>query len=316
MSFSNMTKNFKTKVTLHIAIRLDKSALRLVILTVCIMASLSCVHATKLALLVGVSSYERHKTSLLNWRDIHGANDVAMIGKTLRKQGFIVTTLCDNKATAKNIRKAIDLLNRQASRGDLVYIHFSAHGQPFEDLNGDESDGWDESIVPYDAGKRYIANVYDGRCHIIDDELNAYVTKLRRKVWKTGFVYVVVDACHSGGSYRGEEDDSAIVRGTDDGFSRSGKLFIPTIDSRSVIRIANGKGLAGTCYLEACRSYQSNHEIKVGKTYYGAMSYYINEVLSAQKLTANTEWTEKVRKMMSNDRRLLRQNMVVERSSK
>jgi hypothetical protein len=31
--------------------------------------------------------------------------------------------------------------------GDIIYLHFSCHGQPFEDMNGDEADGWDESYL-------------------------------------------------------------------------------------------------------------------------------------------------------------------------
>ena len=47
--------------------------------------------------------------------------------------------------------------------GDIVYLHFSCHGQPVEDLDGDEKDGWDESIVPYDAWKKPISGIYDGK---------------------------------------------------------------------------------------------------------------------------------------------------------
>jgi len=155
--------------------------------------------AAKRALIIGISCYEQHKLNQLDWHPIHGTNDVAMIGATLKKQGFSVARLTNNKATAQNIKKAFIALTRQSQTGDIIYIHFSGHGQPVEDCNGDEPDGWDEAIVPYDAGQKYVKNVYDGRNHIIDDELNDLVTGIRRKVGKSGFVYVVIDACHSGG---------------------------------------------------------------------------------------------------------------------
>lgn len=276
------------------------------------------INAARRALLIGISTYPKHEQAQLDWRNIHGANDIAIISSTLKHQGFAVTTLANRQANAKSIRHAFARLEGQTHTGDLVYIQFSGHGQPYEDRNGDEADGWDEAIVPYDAGKRYIANVYDGRNHIIDDELNVYITNIRKKAGTTGFVYVVLDACHMGGASRGEEEDedSVFVRGTSVGFSRTGKPFIPKIDSRPVIRIPKGTGMAGTCYLEACRSYQSNTEIKEGSRYYGPLSYYINKVLAATRLTANTSWVEKVRALMRSDRRLTRQNMVTEVSSR
>lgn len=277
---------------------------------------LSASAMTKRALLIGLSDYPKYKQTQLDWHNIHGANDVALIGGTLKKQGFTVTALTNKQATAQAIRKAFARLSKQTKAGDLVYVHFSGHGQPFEDRNGDEADGWDEAIVPYNAGQHYIDNVYDGRNHIIDDELNIYITNIRKKAGVKGFVYVVLDACHMGDASRGDEDDedSVYVRGSNVGFSRSGKPFIPRIDARPVIKVPGGTNMSPTCYLEACRSYQTNTEIKEGKQYYGPLSYYINKVLSRSKLNMNTAWIDNVRKLMNADRRLVKQNMVVERS--
>lgn len=274
----------------------------------------SACAVTKRALVIGLSQYQKYRQTQLDWPNIHGANDAALISKTLRKQGFCIQMLIDGQATALSIRKALSILEKQTRKGNLVYIHFSGHGQPVEDKDGDEPDGWDEAIVPYNAGQQYVANVYNGHNHITDDELNIYVTNIRKKAGKTGFVYVVLDACHAGGSSRGEEEeDSVFVRGTNIGFSRSGKAFVPKIATRPVVRIPAGSDMGATCYLEACRSYQTNAEIKVGVQYFGPLSYYINKVLCSHSLTANTAWTEKVRKLMNADRRLIRQNMVVEK---
>lgn len=294
---------------------LKRLAILTILLTTCI---INASAVTKRALLIGLSTYPKYKQSQLNWNNIHGANDVALVGGTLKRQGFTITTLTNQQATAQAIRKAFAKLTRQANPGDLVYIHFSGHGQPFEDRDGDETDGWDESIVPYNAGLHYIANVYDGRNHIIDDELNVYITNLRKKVGMKGFVYVVLDACHMGGAFRGDEDeeDNLIVRGTNVGFSRNGKPFIPRIDARPVIKVPVGKNMANTCYVEACRAYQSNREICVGKLYYGPLSFYVNQVLSTHPLSSNTLWIDDVKKMMESDKRLIKQNIVVERSAK
>ena len=99
--------------------------------------------ATKRALLIGISDYPIYKNmDGASWGSIHGANDVLMIGNTLKLKGFSVTSLVNSNATATNIRKAFRKLLLEVKVGDVVYLHFSCHGQPFEDMNGDEEDGY------------------------------------------------------------------------------------------------------------------------------------------------------------------------------
>ena len=66
--------------------------------------------------------------------------------------------------------------------------------------------------------------------------------------------------------------------------------------------------------MEACRSYQSNYEIKPTNTYYGPLSYYVNDVLSKLPLKHDLGWVKEVESLMKNDKRLTRQNMVYESS--
>ena len=160
----------------------------------------------KRALLIGISDYPTVKWHPeLEWRDIHGANDIVTLTPTLKKQGFKITSLTDSKATAANIRKAFHQLEASASAGDLIYIHFSGHGQAVEDMNGDEVDGWDEAIIPYDARIKYVKGIYEGENHILDDELESYFTAIRKKIGHSGYLYIVLDACHMGGASRGDE---------------------------------------------------------------------------------------------------------------
>ena len=176
-------------------------------------------------------------------------------------------------------------------------------------------DGWDEAFIPYDAQRRYKKDVYQGENHLLDDELNMHLNTIRKKVGENGIVYVVMDACHAGSSYRGEEDeDSIYVRGTDIGFSKNGKTYAPPIDKRVNILISAGKGMSHIYMLEACRSYQVNTEIKENGQYYGPMSYYISQQLLTSPLSFDTKWIEKVRRNMDKDTRLVRQNMVTESS--
>lgn len=273
---------------------------------------------TKRALVVGISEYEKSDNNA--WGAIHGANDADLILPILKEQGFKSTKICNKAATAKRIRKGLSDLVLSCKSGDVVYIHFSGHGQPYEDTNGDEEDGWDESLVPYDAQMFYKKNEYEGQNHITDDELHTYLQKIRKAVGARGYVCVVIDACHAGGSSRGEEeiedDEELFVRGTKKGFSPNGKEFRPRINAKGAFHIPQESGLSDIIILEACRSYQSNYEIKQSGKYYGPLTYYISQVLSKRKLTCSIDWITEVDSLMKTDRRLIRQNMVYETTIK
>jgi hypothetical protein len=272
---------------------------------------------SKRAFMVGISEYSLNQqlTDGKGWNDIHGENDVKLLAPTLKKQGFTIQKLCNKEATANNIRRSLASFSTKCKSGDIVYIHFSCHGQPFEDSDGDESDGWDEALVPFDALKEYDKGKYTGENHITDDELNGYLRTIRNRVGPNGIVYVVIDACHAGSSYRGEEDeDSVVIRGTDKGFSKTNKQYAPRIDKRGKIKVESSAQMANICILEACRSYQVNSEIRASDKYYGSLSYYFNEVLKSSRLINDVSWTEKVRILMDKDVRLVRQNLVVETS--
>ena len=276
----------------------------------------SMMAQTKRALVVGISEYEKINDNA--WGAIHGANDADLIISVLKKQGFKSTKISDKAATAKRIRKSLSDLVASCKSGDIIYLHFSGHGQPFEDVDGDEEDGWDESIVPYDAQMAYKIKTYEGQNHITDDELHNYLKQIRKAVGSKGYVCVVIDACHAGGASRGEdeidEDEEQYVRGTKKGFSPTGKEFRPRINAKGAFRIPQESGLANIMILEACRSYQSNYEIKEDGKYYGPLTYYISQVLAKRKLSCSIDWISEVNSMMKADKRLTRQNMVYETS--
>jgi hypothetical protein len=274
---------------------------------------------SKRAFMVGISNYSSNQLLAdgKGWNDIHGENDVKLLAPTLKKQGFTIQKLCNKEATANNIRKSLASFSAKCKSGDIVYLHFSCHGQPFEDYDGDENDGWDEALVPFDALKEYHQGNYTGENHITDDELNGYLKTIRKKIGPKGFVYVVIDACHAGSSYRGdEEEDGVIIRGTNCGFSKSGKPFAPPINEeskRSKIKIDKNADIANICILEACRSYERNREVQDNANYFGSLSYYINKALQSARLDKSISWTERVVWFMKQDVRLV-QNPVIETS--
>lgn len=266
----------------------------------------------KRALLVGISDYQC-VNKYGGWNNIHGKNDIDMLYPTLKKCGVSVSCLYDRGATKAGISKALNVLVSQCKAGDIVYLHFSTHGQPFEDESGDEDDGWDESIVPVDAQIEYTKGKYEGENHLIDDELHEFCTRIRKAIGTTGMLYVVIDACHAGKASMGIEDD--VIRGTKAGFTRSGKYYRPQkLEKGNFYNIPYSPSLGKVIFIEACRSYQVNKEIVEGGKYFGALSYYINRVLSNKELSKDSKWIEAVKGLMDMDPRLTNQNMVVEYS--
>ena len=255
-----------------------------------ILSLLCCISSVafsqrKRAFMVGISHYDTALTGY-QWNNINGTEDVNLLTPILKKQGFAITSLLDEQATFDNITTQLSQFLDKTKKGDIVYLHFSAHGQPVEDLNGDEEDGWDEAIIPIDAYKYYKKGVYEGKKHLLDDQLNTYVKKLRDKIGPTGFLYVVIDACHAGTQSKGYDDTT---RGTKVGFTFSNKVFKPSIQKKSHYIIETSAKQSHVLYLEACRPDQVNMEIKVADKRYGPLSYNIAQALRAKPLSTNAE---------------------------
>lgn len=282
-------------------------------LTIVAMLLSSAVYAQrKRAFLVGISHYDTALTGY-QWNNINGVEDVNLLNPVLKKQGFTTTTLLDEQATFNNIISQITQFTNKTKKGDIVYLHFSTHGQPVEDLSGDEEDGWDESIVPIDAYKIYKRDVYEGKKHLTDDMLNKYVRKLREKIGATGFLYVVIDACHAGTSSRANDET---IRGTHVGFTYNNKVFKPSTSKKSHYRIEASAKQSNVLFIEACRPDQVNTEIKVDGKRYGPLSYNIAQTLSSFAITNNAnDLVERIkRSLLTTGRWPNNQNLVTESS--
>ena len=217
-----------------------------------IAASYNLSHATKRALVIGIGNYPEAS----GWAKINGDKDLPIVRDMLLANGFQskdIVELKNESATADAIRKALDALVSKAAKGDVIYIHFSGHGQQITDLHGDEEDGFDEAWIPIDAQFSYAKGKYEGENHIVDDQLNQWLSQLRSKVGTTGKITVVADACQSGGGSRGDEDETEyVVRGTSDAFVIPGntKPFSGEV------------GTIDWIFISACKSYQCNYEYK------------------------------------------------------
>jgi metacaspase-1 len=211
----------------------------------------------RLALIVAIGDY---KPGTL-WGHLSSLSDDTIVTAALKKQGFeSIGHLINEKATIQGIRDQFADLEKRADKGDIVYIHFSSHGQQIWDdsAHADELDGYDEAIVTWDAPAKYFPG-YTGEKHLRDDELGKLVNKIRSKVGPLGDVLVVVDACHSGTALRGD-----ITRGNQGAMAPPD--FNPlnvkqTNDNGSVDDfIANVDEMAPVVLFSASRAHEPNQE--------------------------------------------------------
>lgn len=167
--------------------------------------------SNKIALIVALSEYEKNS----GWWPLNAHNDVPLVQHALISQGFKVSDIAvikNQQATKKGIMEAIETqLIQKAKRGGVAVFHFTGHGQQIRDDDGDELDGLDEALVPFDSPLQFRKGIYEGENLLRDDELGSLMQRLRRKLGKKGQVLVILDSCHSGTGTRG----LSVARGTD-----------------------------------------------------------------------------------------------------
>ena len=271
---------------------MTKSKICFTLLFIGLFALIVTLNAEKRALIVAIGKYPVQS----GWPTISSDNDVPLIKSSLQNQGFNaqkIAVITNEQATKAGIVNAFNNLINKSQTGDIVVFHFSGHGQQVTDTSGDELDGLDEALVPYDAGKTYLHGSGNLSHHLIDDELNVLLARLRTKVGSKGDVLVFLDACHTGTGTRGMEmpEPNAIYRGTKEVY------FIPGYENVNETKIEHADSTlyledlpltrAGTTILSpilimsACSAEQQNKEYRNEKGIgFGSLSYALSKVLS------------------------------------
>lgn len=269
-----------------------------------LLLSLSVSAQTKRALVIGLGEQQDKA-----WNKINGDKDVPFVQAMLKNAGFkSVTTLVNRKATKVGIVGAFKRMTASCKQGDVVYIHYSGHGQQMTDVHNDERDGLDECWIPYDACRKESA-YYHGEKHLTDDELNVYLNAIRKKIGANGKLLVAIDACHSGDGTRGDDED--IVRGVEDTlkvdslnarglyetFEAIKSFFMGDNGKENVIN-TKAKPLAERWItISACRSDQVNIEMK--KPSVGKLTYALWKELKNSDKVNNDEFMRRIRKFVN-----------------
>jgi hypothetical protein len=138
----------------------------------------------KSALCIGINDYPGTQSDLSGC--VNDAHDWAGV---LEARDFSVTHLLDDQATKVNMVNAIRTQIEATQPGDSVVITYSGHGTFVPDTSGDEPDGRDEGLCPYDIRQGQV---------LLDDEIHALFAARPAGVR----VVLISDSCHSGSVIR------------------------------------------------------------------------------------------------------------------
>lgn len=238
---------------------------------------------TKYALIVAVADYPAEG----GWKPISSLNDVDLIRDALLKQGFNendIKVITNSEAKKADIVNELGVLTKKVKKGDVVVVHFSGHGQQIADNQAkDEIDGYDESIIPFDANL-YYSSTYNGENHLRDDEITVLLDGIREKLGEEGDILVILDSCHSGTATRG----LAPSRGTSVKFEEPGYVPPKTENqeiSTEIDRSTNTNVLASMVVISGASQEELNYEYldKNSHIRYGSLSFAISKALAEAK---------------------------------
>ena len=256
---------------------------------------------TKKALIIAVGDYPKDGL----WDQISSNKDVPLIVNALNHHGFKkenMHILLDSSATKNGIIMAFQKMTQDAQKGDICVIHFSGHGQQMWDKNGDELDGKDETIVPFDAPKVFVKNQYEGERHLSDDELDLLVSELLYKLGKTGSLTMIFDACHSGTATRGMAKSRGTTEfmGPSDWEGKAGK-DLGTYEFKVKSRGSGDGEMAPMVLFSGASASELNFETRDEQgNWVGSLSYSISKVLlNSDKNATYQEVFDQVRIEMS-----------------
>lgn len=230
----------------------------------------SSATAERRALLVGIDAYRDPGNPRLDGAE----NDVeAMRALLIERYGFAerdVMTLRGEAATGEAIIEAFRAhLIAPAGPGTIAVFHFSGHGRRVGDTSGDEPDGMDEAIVPYDATGGLTG------AGLLDDTFTPLVDAL---VARGAVATLIFDSCYSGSPVRG---GGAVRSAPPIGLTRGAEA---TTGSGDLL-----DGRAGVTVISAADVDEKANEVEVGAgQHFGALTWALIDTLRAAP--AETTW--------------------------
>ncbi len=233
--------------------------------------------SSKRALLIGINKYPNFGNRAQLKACINDVN--LMKGVLTGRFDFAlenITILTDEQATKEAILQAIDELIDATRQDDIIVIYYSGHGSQMRDREGDEPDGYDETIVPYDSGRAPHPNR-----DISDDEIYFRLLRLSQK---TPNITLIFDCCHSGtisrdafgvNSHSVELDDRPVAE-------LPPSLIDPTLKKQRQQKASDNRWLPigkRHTLIAACKAGELSYELPVSmqgkKIPYGTLTFFL-----------------------------------------
>ena len=250
---------------------------------------------SKRALCMGINNYPGTHMDLSGC--VNDANDWAA---ELAGRGFAVSKLIEQQATKAAMVNGIESLIGGAVSGDVLVITYSGHGTYVPDTNGDEIDGLDEALCPYD--------IQTGGGPLIDDEINTLFAARKAGVR----LLLISDSCHSGTVTRAAPGDPDAEDAPRPRFMPmgnwlsadklphgiSGQLLttVPVTSGGSPFAGALSR-MMGDLLLAGCKEGPNNfsYDARIGGRPCGAFTYYALKALKALPANATyADWHAKI----------------------
>jgi metacaspase-1 len=251
----------------------------------------------KKALCIGINDYPG------TGMDLNGCvNDANDWGETLAARGFKVAKLLDQAATKAAMVDAMSTLIGKAAKGDTLVITFSGHGTYQPDTDGDEADGLDEALCPYDLQTSGEA--------LIDDEIRALFAARKAGVR----IVLISDSCHSGTVTRAapaEKDADTRPRFMPMGNWLPARLLPKDRSGRTATTMSGALGQSplfaaysnklGDLLISGCKEGANNfsYDARINGRFNGAFTHYALKTLARLKPgTTYADWHKAIVKYL------------------
>lgn len=235
----------------------------------------------KKALCVGINDYPGVDS------DLNGCvNDCSDWADTLLTRGFGVTKLVNAEATKAAIVDQFSKLLTAVGPDDTAVFTFSGHGTWLPDIDGDEDDGRDEALCPYDLSETNL---------LLDDDILNIIHEYKKPKSR---IVMIMDCCHSGTMIKAASlfnPGHVKVRYLPPTkFVKNPKLVEAMTVASSVPKV---NSVPGGVLLAGCRDVEYSYDTSFGSRSNGAFTYFALEALKKSPVNYAT-WMKEVRKSL------------------
>jgi hypothetical protein len=203
----------------------------------------------KFALLIGINYVGQSHALNGCINDIDTINSILVNNLGYKSDNIVMLSDDGTAPTAMNIiRELYNLVHRANSdNASEIFIHYSGHGSHIRDRSGDETDGYDEVLVPVDCNK----------AGCISDDM---ISGILEKVPLSCKCLMLFDCCHSG--------------------TIADLKYVYRDGQQSEVENKNSKIKSNIVMISGCRDSQTSADAWINSDWSGAMTASFSYVMN------------------------------------